>query len=117
MHRRAPEAAGGRAEERAEVRGSQDVWADVLLPRDISSCLQSIPKQRQQNNVVWFPVRDKLCTPLLRNAFCAGGSVKSVGQRGESGPSVGLTGGISHGGPLHWIGPDNGNEELMEMPI
>lgn len=89
---------------------------------DISSCLQSIPEQRQQDNVVWFPARDKLCTLFLRNAFCVWKPTKkkkkSVRQRGGLGAlSVRLTGGISHGGPLERICPDNGNEELMEMPI
>lgn len=79
--------------------------ADVLLLQDISSCLQSIPNQRQQNNVVWFWVWDKLCTLFLRNAFCVGSTLKSGRQRGDSGPSVGLTGGISHGGPLQRICP------------
>lgn len=78
--------------------------------------MQSIPKQRQQDNV-WFRVRDKLCVTILRNAFCAGITLKSVRQRGDSGRSVGLTGGISHGGSFERICPNNGNEELMEMPI
>jgi len=57
---------------------------------------------------------DKLCMPVLRDAF----TIKRAGQRGGSGPSVGLTGGISHGGPpgAHFA-QHNGNEELMEMPI
>lgn len=42
---------------------------------------------------------------------------KSRRQRGDSGPSAGLTEGFSHGGPLETICPDNGNGELMEMPI
>lgn len=86
-------------------------------PADSSSCLQSIPGQRQQNNVVWFGARDKLCALVLRNAFCAGSILKVGDKGGDSGPSVGLTGGISHGGPLDGICPDNGDEALMEMPI
>lgn len=42
---------------------------------------------------------------------------ESGGQWRESGPSVGLTGDISHGGSLEQICSDNRNEELMEMPI
>lgn len=54
MHRRASQTARGGASECPKVRGSRDFRADVLLPEDISSCLQFIPNQRQQNNVVWF---------------------------------------------------------------
>lgn len=36
---------------------------------------------------------------------------------GNPGPTAGLTGDISHGGPLEQISPNNENEELMEMPI
>lgn len=83
MHRRASQTAWGGAAKRPKVRSSQDFWADVLSSNAISSCPQSIPNHRQQNNVVWFWVRDKLCMLFLRNAFCVGIALKSVRQKGR----------------------------------
>lgn len=54
---------------------------------------------------------------VLEECFLCWKHPKSWRQRGDSGPSAGLTEGISHGGPLETICPDNGNGELMEMPI
>lgn len=78
--------------------------------------IHSRPQAAEQCCLV-LSSRQALCAVLEKCFFCVGSTLESGRQRGDSGPSVGLTGGISHGGPMEQICPDNGNEELMEMPI